>query len=79
MFYPAVPHTLKGWLLFASVAPPVFASVMFVAHRVGISEFWNSVSDRFSPWARVTLGVIVGSMLLVLVWWAARLLGWQRV
>ena len=69
-----VPASIGSWALFVVVAPPLYVIAHGVAEWAWSSRFGRFVAEHPSRLARITMGVIVGSAgmaMLWLVWWAA--------
>jgi hypothetical protein len=72
MFYPLVPHTRTGWLLFIAFSPPLYLLSLLLGQRIWSSRLGLAVADLPSK-ARICLGVLVGSAGLIFATWVTSL------
>ena len=70
LFYPAVPHTRNGWLLFIAFSPPLYFLSAMLGERIWSSRLGLAVSDLSST-VRICLGVLVGSAGLIFATWVS--------
>jgi len=71
LFYPVVPHSRTGWLLFIGLSPPLYLLSMILANRIWSSHLWNRFSYEISSGLRIGIGVLVGCIGIVFACWAS--------
>jgi len=74
-FWPDLPHTAAGWLLFIALAPPLYIFAEAVGNRLLSRRHGNAISQRKFSMARVFIALPVVLAVFALSWWLSRLLG----
>jgi hypothetical protein len=69
-FYPNVPSSASGWVVFAAVGPPLYLLVESLATWLFSEHHGAAVSRaRFSP-LRVLIALVVSLVVVGGCWWA---------
>lgn len=71
-FWPAVPKTARGWVLFVAFAPPLYLLGEAVSEWLWSTRIGRYISNHPSPAMRVTLGVVLFSLIMVAGFFIAR-------
>jgi hypothetical protein len=71
-YYPAVPHSMLGWVALLALGAPVWISLEWFGEAVGESRFFK----RRSSGMRILFGVPVVLALMVIAWLGTRLVQW---
>jgi len=73
-FWPQVPQTFAGWVVFIALGPPVYVLAEALAGWLFSERHGAAISRaRFSP-LRVLFGLVVSLVFLAAYWWVLSLM-----
>ena len=64
-FWPSVPHTRRGWIIFIVVGPPLYALGEMLAEWLWSTRFVRALAKHPSPVPRILVGVVAGATIVL--------------